>query len=41
VGGYPKVEPTARPFDPALWDLDTMLPKSPDALDSSQKGRGT
>ncbi|MFN4025762.1 MAG: pectate lyase, partial [Hyphomonas sp.] len=41
VGGYPKFEPTRRAFDPALWDLETMLPKSPDALDSSARGRGT
>lgn len=41
VGGYPVMAPTARTFDPALWDLETMLPKSPEALDSSQKGRGT
>ncbi|OYW87142.1 MAG: pectate lyase, partial [Hyphomonas sp. 32-62-5] len=41
VGGYPVVEPTYKAFDPALWDLDTMLPKTPDALDSSARGRGT
>lgn len=41
VGGYPQMAPTQRTFDPALWDLSTMLPKSPDALDSSQKGKGT
>lgn len=41
VGGYPKFEPTRRAFDPALWDLETMLPKSSETLDSSAKGRGT
>jgi len=41
VGGYPEMPETRQAFDPALWDLDTMLPKSAEALDSSQKGRGT
>ncbi|MBA3069934.1 MAG: pectate lyase [Hyphomonas sp.] len=41
VGGYPKMTPAYRAFDPSLWDLETMLPKAPEALDSSQKGRGT
>ncbi len=41
VGGYPKMPETRRAFDPALWDLETMLPRAPDALDASQKGRGT
>ncbi|MFN7054034.1 polysaccharide lyase family 1 protein [Hyphomonas sp.] len=41
VGGYPKFEPTYRAFDPALWDLETMLPLSPEALDASARGRGT
>lgn len=41
VGGYPKHPQTRKPFDPALWDLDTMTPKSPDALDSATKARGT
>ena len=41
VGGYPKMEPTARPFDPSLWDMSTMLPKSAEALDASARGRGT
>jgi hypothetical protein len=41
VGGYPSLAPSSRPFDPAQWDLDTMLPRAPQALDSSQKGRGT
>jgi pectate lyase len=26
-GGYPKDAPTARPFDPAKWDLETMTAK--------------
>ena len=41
VGGYPRVEPTRRAFDPALWDLETMAPRSPAALDSGQRARGT
>lgn len=41
VGGYPVMAPSYRAFDPGLWDLETMLPKVPEALDSSQKGRGT
>jgi pectate lyase len=41
VGGYPMMAQSNRAFDPALWDLETMLPKVPEALDSSQKGRGT
>lgn len=41
VGGYPTVEPSRRAFDPALWDLETMLPASESALDSSARGRGT
>lgn len=41
VGGYPVMAQSSRAFDPALWDLETMLPKAPEALDSSQKGRGT
>jgi hypothetical protein len=41
VGGYPKVEPTSRPFDPGLWHLDTMSPADPKALDSSARSRGT
>lgn len=41
VGGYPVVEPSARAFDPSLWDLDTMLPRSAEALDASARGRGT
>jgi hypothetical protein len=41
VGGYPEVEPTRREFDPDLWDLETMAPRSPDALDSGSRARGT
>lgn len=41
VGGYPSVEPSYRAFDPALWDLYTMLPKSPETLDSGARSRGT
>ena len=41
VGGYPVVTPTRRAFDPSLWDLDTMAPLSPDALDSSARAAGT
>ena len=41
VGGYPAYEPTARAFDPSLWDMETMKPVSPDALDSGARARGT
>jgi pectate lyase len=41
VGGYPVMAPSFRAFDAGLWDLETMLPKAPGALDDSQKGRGT
>lgn len=41
VGGYPRTPETRRAFDPALWDLDTMEPLSPDALDSGVRARGT
>jgi pectate lyase len=41
VGGYPVVTPTRRTFDPSLWDLDTMAPLSPDALDASARAAGT
>lgn len=41
VGGYPAVEPSYKAFDPALWDLDTMRPKSPETLDSGARSRGT
>jgi hypothetical protein len=41
VGGYPQVAPTHRVFDPMQWDLQTMSPRSADALDSSAKAPGT
>jgi pectate lyase len=41
VGGYPRVTPTRRVFDPELWDLATMAPRSPAALDNSAKAPGT
>lgn len=41
VGGYPDVQPTYRAFDAALWDLATMDPVSPAALDDSAKHKGT
>jgi pectate lyase len=41
VGGYPDGDPTRRPFDPAQWDLETMSPLSPDALDSGSRAAGT
>ncbi len=39
--GYPVQKPTARPFNPADWNLTDMTPKTPSALDSSSKARGT
>ncbi len=41
VGGYPRMTATRREFDPALWDMETMEPLSPEALDSASKARGT
>ena len=41
VGGYPQAPETRRSFDPALWDLETMDPASPDALDSGARAKGT
>jgi hypothetical protein len=41
VGDYPKMPETRRPFDPAQWDLETLLPRDPAVLDASAKGRGT
>jgi len=41
VGGYPTASPTHRAFDPALWDLETMQPAAPEALDSGLKAKGT
>tara|TARA_R110000824_G_scaffold233965_4_gene422283 strand:+ start:66 stop:1481 length:1416 start_codon:yes stop_codon:yes gene_type:complete len=41
VGGYPDYEPSARAFDPSLWDMETMKPARPEALDSGAKANGT
>ncbi|RFB05982.1 pectate lyase family protein [Parvularcula marina] len=41
VGGYPEVEMTRKPFDPALWDLNTMEPLDPATLDDGESARGT
>ena len=41
VGGYPDPSPTRRAFDPEQWDLETMMPKTEDALDSAASNRGT
>ncbi len=41
VGGYPKVEPTRRAFNPKLWDLATMTPRSDKALSAESAARGT
>ncbi len=41
VGGYPVMQETRRAFDPAQWNLDTMEPLTPEALDSAAKSRGT
>lgn len=41
VGGYPTFSVTRKAFDPALWDLDNMSPKSDAALDSGNMARGT
>lgn len=41
VGGYPSMPETRRTFDPALWNLDDMSPKTASALDSGAKARGT
>lgn len=41
VGGYPVVAETRRPFDPAAWNLETMEPLTPAALDSGARSRGT
>lgn len=41
VGGYPKVEETRRPFNPADWNLDDMTPRASAALDGAVKARGT
>ncbi|WP_417450952.1 pectate lyase family protein [Kordiimonas sp.] len=41
VGGYPKMDVTRRAFEPSLWNLDDMTPRTPEALDSGSKARGT
>jgi pectate lyase len=41
IHGYPVQKPTSRPFNPDDWNLIDMTPKSPSALDSSAKARGT
>ncbi|PHR92817.1 MAG: pectate lyase [Robiginitomaculum sp.] len=41
VGGYPVMRETHKPFDPDAWNLDTMEPKTQDALDSSRQSQGT
>jgi hypothetical protein len=41
VGGYPEMESTQRDFDPTLWNLDDMTPRSPRALDGSRRSGGT
>jgi len=41
IHGYPVQKPTTRPFDPNDWNLFDMTPKSPAALDSSAKAKGT
>lgn len=41
VGGYPSMPETYRAFNAEDWDLETMLPRTDAALDSSVKGRGT
>ncbi len=41
VLGYPQMAETARPFDPAGWDMETMTPTDPAVLDSGAKSKGT
>ncbi|MCU0881230.1 MAG: pectate lyase [Hyphomonadaceae bacterium] len=41
VGGYPVTPETRRPFEPALWNLETMEPLSTTTLDSGARARGT
>lgn len=41
VRGYPVMAETRRAFDPALWDLETMQPRNPSALDAGGRARGT
>ncbi|MES1202526.1 MAG: pectate lyase [Pseudomonadota bacterium] len=41
IHGYPHPTPTHRAFNPADWDLSTMIPRDPSLLDSSAHARGT
>lgn len=41
VGGYPQQEINRRPFNPKMWHLDTMEPKSADVLDKPSRKLGT
>jgi hypothetical protein len=41
IHGYPVQKPTNRPFNPDDWNLIDMTPKSPSALDSGDKAKGT
>jgi hypothetical protein len=41
VGGYPSLATTQRAFDPSAWDMLTMQPLSPSALDASARSGGT
>jgi pectate lyase len=41
VHGYPTAEPTARAFDAAQWDMETMIPRDPAVLDAGAKAKGT
>jgi hypothetical protein len=39
--GYPVQTPTARPFNPADWNLSDMTPRTPKALDNTMAAKGT
>ncbi|MBL8642484.1 MAG: hypothetical protein JNK21_01015 [Rhodospirillaceae bacterium] len=41
VHGYPKQAESRRAFDPRLWDLNTMTPLKPEALDKGAGAKGT
>jgi hypothetical protein len=41
IHGYPVQAPTSRPFNPDDWNLIDMTPRTPAALDSSHKAKGT
>ncbi|MBL8628203.1 MAG: hypothetical protein JNM81_01145 [Rhodospirillaceae bacterium] len=41
VHGYPVQKETHRAFDPKLWDLNTMAPLKPEALDKGAGAKGT